>query len=193
LGNINLLSSSQGIEYSIKATAEIAKVYPNVLCLVVGQTHPDALRHEGEKYRNRLKSLVKKFGIEKNVKFVNRYVSLEELLEWLKLMDYYVTPYLDPSQTSSGALAYAVGAGKLCISTPFLYANEVLSNDCGILVPFRNSDAISNAIIDMEKNQDKKNQIEAKAYKYGRLMTWPNVALQHLNLFEKAMKTGKRH
>ena len=193
LGNINLMSPAKGIEYSIEATAEIAKVYPNVLCLIVGQTHPDTLRYEGEKYRNRLKLMVKKMGIVQNVKFVNRYVSLEELLEWLKLIDYYVTPYLDPSQISSGALAYAIGAGKLCISTPYLYANEVLSKGRGMLVPFKDPKAIAKAIIGLERNPNEKNQMEARAYKYGRLMTWSSVALQHLDLFEKVIRMKKKN
>jgi len=192
LGNINLMSPAKGIEYSIKATAEIAKVYPNVLCIIVGQTHPDTLRYEGEKYRNYLEAMVKKMGIAQNVKFVNRYVSLEELLEWLELMDYYVTPYLDPSQISSGGLAYAIGAGKLCISTPYLYASEVLSKGRGVLVPFKDSQSIAKAIIDLERNQNEKNQIEARAYEYGRLMTWSSVALQHLDLFEKVIRMKKQ-
>jgi glycosyltransferase involved in cell wall biosynthesis len=193
LGNINLMSPGKGIEYSIRATAEIAKVYPNVLCLIVGQTHPDELRYEGEKYRNRLELMVKKMGIVQNVKFVNRYVSLEELSEWLKLIDYYVTPYLDPSQISSGALAYAIGAGKLCISTPYLYANEVLSKGRGILVPFRDSKAIAKAIIGLERNSNEREQTEARAYEHGRLMTWSNVALQHLDLFEKVIRMKKKN
>jgi glycosyltransferase involved in cell wall biosynthesis len=137
--------------------------------------------------------MVKKMGLTQNVKFINRYVSLEELIEWLKLMDYYVTPYLDPSQISSGALAYAIGAGKLCISTPYSYANEVLSEDRGILVPFNDSESIAKAIIRMERNSEEKSQIEANAYKYGRLMTWSNVGLQHLDLFEKVIKKKKRN
>lgn len=193
LGNINLMSPVKGIEYSIEATAEIAKVYPNVLCIIVGQTHPDALRYNGEKYRNYLKAMVEKMGIAQNVKFVNRYVSLEELVEWLRLMDYYVTPYLDPFQISSGSLAYAIGAGKLCISTPYLYANEVLSKGQGILVPFKNPQSIAKAIIGLERNPNEKKQIEARAYKYGRLMTWSNVALQHLDLFEKVIKMKKKN
>jgi len=193
LGNINLMSSGKGIEYSIKATAEIAKICPNVLCLIVGQTHPDVLRYEGEKYRKYLKAMVKKMGISQNVKFINRYVSLEELLEWLKLIDYYVTPYLDPFQISSGALAYAIGAGKLCISTPYLYADEVLSNGRGISVPFKDSQSIVKAIIDMERNPDKKNEMETKAYERGRLMTWSNVALQHLDLFEKVINMKNKN
>jgi len=192
-GNINLICPSKGIEYSIKATAEIVKKLPNILLLIIGQTHPGEIRWQGEIYRNSLKKLIKKLNISRNVRFVNRYVSLEELLEWLKLMDYYVTPYLDPNQISSGALAYAIGAGKLCISTPYLYAKEVLDNKRGVLVPFRNSEAMAKTILDLNSNPKEKERIETMAYDYGRFMTWPSVALQHLNLFEKLIKNGKKH
>ena len=110
-------------------------------------------------------------------------MSLKELVVWLKIIDIYITPYLDPQQSASGALAYAIGAGKACISTPYLYAKEVLAEGRGIIVPFRNSQAIADAVIDICKNPQKKLEIEAKTHKFGRLMTWYNVALQHLELF----------
>jgi len=135
--------------------------------------------------------LVKKLGISKNVKFINEYVTLDELLEWLKLMDYYVTPYLDPNQSASGALAYAIGAGKLCVSTPYVYSKEVLASGRGVLVPFRNSKAIADAIIKMEENQETRDIMQKKAYDFGRLMTWSSVALQHLDLFERLIKKQK--
>ncbi|MEM3504215.1 MAG: glycosyltransferase family 4 protein [Nitrososphaeria archaeon] len=184
LGNINLLSRNKGIEYALEAVSIIAKEVPNVLYLVIGQTHPDVLRHEGEKYRKSLYSLIKKLGIKKNVKFVNKYLTLEELIQWLKTIDFYITPYLDPQQSSSGALAYAVGAGKVCISTPYLYASEVLSEGRGILVPFKNSKAIAEAVLEIIKNEKRKETIQKKAYDYGRLMTWSSVALKFLNLFK---------
>jgi len=183
LGNINLLSSIKGIEYALEAVAKIAKEFPNVLYLVIGQTHPSVLKYEKEKYRNSLKKIVRKFNIEKNVKFINEYVTLEELIDWLKVIDYYVTPYLDPQQSSSGALAYAIGAGKICISTPYLYAKEALNNERGILVPFKDSQTIASSIIKIEKNPEEKKKMEKKAYDYGRLMTWSNVAQRHLDLF----------
>lgn len=191
-GNINLISPSRGIEYSIEATAEIVKKIPNILLLVVGQTHPGEIEWSGgEVYRNKLTKLVKELKITKNVKFINRYVTLEELIEWLKLMDFYVTPYLDPGQVSSGALAYAIGAGKLCISTPYLYAKEVLDNERGVIVPFRNSKAIAKAVTRFNDDFELKEKTQKKAYDYGRYMTWPNVALQHLDLFQKVLKMKK--
>jgi polysaccharide biosynthesis protein PslF len=188
LGNINLLSENKGIDYAIEAVAEIAKKYPQVLYLVIGQTHPNVLENDGEKYRNFLKQKIKKLGIKNNVRFINHYLSLGELIEWLKAIDIYITPYLDPQQSSSGALAYAVGAGKPCISTNYLYAQEILANGRGILVPFRDSKAIAEAVIDLWENQVKRKQIEKRAYKYGRFMTWTSVGIQHLDFFAEIIK-----
>jgi glycosyltransferase involved in cell wall biosynthesis len=194
LGNINLLSENKGIDYSIEAVAQIAKVYPEVLYLVIGQTHPNILKTEGEKYRNKLKNKIKELGIQKNVKFINKYVSIEELCDWLKMMDIYITPYLDKQQSSSGALAYAVGAGKLCISTGYVYAEEILGEGRGIIVPFRDSQAIAKAVIDIWSDKEKRKIMERKAYEYGRFMTWSSVALQHLDFFENMIKKyGTEH
>jgi glycosyltransferase involved in cell wall biosynthesis len=188
LGNINLLSENKGIDYTIEAVAQIAKIYPDVLYLVIGQTHPNILKNEGEKYRNKLKNKIKQLGIQKNVKFVNKYVSLEELCDWLRVMDIYITPYLDKQQSSSGALAYAVGAGKLCISTGYIYAEEILSEGRGVIVPFKDSKSITETVIDIWSNTEKRKIMERKAYEYGRFMTWSSVALQHLDFFENVIK-----
>lgn len=187
LGNINLLSEAKGVEYSLEAVAKVVKEKPNVLYLIIGQTHPVILAKDGEKYRNFLRGKIKKLGIQKNVRFINEYLSLDELLEWLQAIEIYITPYLNPQQSSSGALAYAIGAGKSCISTPYLYAKEVLSEGRGILVPFRDSKAIAKTIIELLDNPQKREDMEKKAYEFGRLMTWSNVALQHLDLFQTVL------
>lgn len=192
LGNINLLSANKGLEYTIEAVAEIVKTIPEVLYLIIGQTHPGVLAWEGERYRNSLKKKIKDLGIQKNVKFVNKYVTLEELVHWLKTMDVYITPYLDPQQSSSGALAYAVGAGKSCISTPYRYAKEVLADGRGILVPFRDSGAIAKAVTDIYQNSDSRSSMQKKAYEYGRYMTWSSVALQHLDFFSEIIKRNAK-
>ena len=191
LGNINLLSESKVIDYTIKAVAKIAKKYPQVLYLIIGQTHPNILEREGEKYRNSLKRKIRKLGIQKNVRFINRYVSLEELIKWLKIIDIYITPYLDPQQSSSGALAYAVGAGKPCIATKYLYAQELLADGRGVLVPFRDSNAIAESVINLWQNQAKRKKIENRAYKYGRFMTWPSVAIRHLDFFAEIIEKNE--
>jgi glycosyltransferase involved in cell wall biosynthesis len=187
LGNINLLSAVKGLEYTIEALIEIKRHFNNVLYLIIGQTHPVVLQTEGEKYRHFLKEKIRQNNLQENVKFINKYISLSELVEWLKIIDIYITPYLDPQQPASGALAYAIGAGKICISTPFLYAKEVLTEGRGVIVPFRNSQAIADAVINICNNPQKKLVMEKKTYKFGRLMTWYNVALQHLELFDKVL------
>jgi len=187
LGNINLLSAVKGIEYIIEALQIIKRQIPNVLYLIIGQTHPVVLKEEDEKYRNFLKKKIKESGLEENVRFINKYITLGELVRWLKAIDIYITPYLDPHQSASGALAYAIGAGKACISTPYMYAKEILSDGRGIIVPFRNSRAIANAVIDIYKNPEKKLKIEREALKFGRMMTWTNVALQHFQLFSRVL------
>ena len=187
LGNINLLSESKGLEYTLQAIAKVKSKIPNVLYLIIGQTHPVVLKEVGERYRNSLKEMIKDLDIEDNVRFINKYITLEELVDWLKVIDIYITPYLDPQQSASGALAYAIGAGKVCISTPYLYAKEVLAESRGILVPFRNSGAIASAIMQIYENPEKKAAIEKKSYQYGRFMTWSNVALHHLDLFNKVL------
>jgi len=187
IGNINLLSEVKGIEYTLEALRAIKRKFPNVLYLIIGQTHPVVLQTAGEKYRNFLKEKIRSYGLYENVRFINKYLSLNELVDWLKAIDIYITPYLDPQQSASGALAYAVGAGKVCISTPYLYAKEILSNGRGIIVPFRDSQAIANAAIEIFKDPQKKSTIEKKTYKFGRLMTWYNIALQHLKLFDEVI------
>lgn len=191
MGNINLLSENKGIAYAVEAMKDIVKEIPDALYVVVGQTHPGIKERDGEVYRNKLRKMVRDWGLMKNVRFINEYLSLRDLLRWLKTMDVYITPYLDPQQSSSGALAYAVGAGKLCISTPYIYAKEVLGSDRGVLVPFGDSRAIAKAVIDLWHNKERREMIQKRAYDHGRLMTWSNVALRHLDLFSVITKKTK--
>lgn len=192
LGNINLLDPNKGIEYALQAVAIIARKYPEVLYTVIGQTHPELKRREDEKYRNYLKKLTRELGIIDNVRFVNEYLPLDDLLKWLKSIDIYITPYLEPQQITSGALAYAIGAGKACISTPYLYSKEVLADGRGVIVPVRDPEAIAAAVIDLWQHPEKKREIEHRAYQFGRLMTWPNVAQSHLNLFRTVLNNHQK-
>lgn len=188
LGNINLLHPNKGIEFALEAVALIAKTHPEVLYMVIGQTHPVNLRNHGEAYRNRLRRMTRELGIVNNVRFVNQYLPLKEVTDWLKTIDIYVTPYLDPRQVTSGALAYALGAGKACISTPYVYAKDILAEGRGVIVPFCNPQAIAAAVIDLFEHPEKKHAMQQRAYQYGRLMTWPNVAQSHLNLFRAILQ-----
>jgi len=191
LGSINLISENKGLEYTIEAVAKVAKIFPEVVGVIIGQTHPGVIEFEGEKYRKFLKKKVKELGIVKNIKFIDKYLPLDDLILWLKTIDFYVTPYLDPEQSSSGALAYAIGAGKVCISTPYKYARENLAKGRGVIVPFRDSEAIAGSILKIWKDKEKMKIMQKRAYEYGRFMTWTNVALQHLDMFELMAKKNK--
>ena len=136
-----LLSPGKGIEYVIEALPGVIKKHPEVVYIVLGATHPHVKRESGEEYRTGLSRRVNELGLKDNVIFVNRFVESEELCEYLGAADIYVTPYLSESQITSGALAYAMGAGKATVSTPYWYATEMLDDGRGRIVPFRNSRA----------------------------------------------------
>lgn len=185
---INLISENKGLEYAIGAVPEVIKEFPDFVLLIIGETHPVVKKRYGEKYRRQLENLVKDYKLEDHVKFINKYLSLEDLVDYLRATDIYITPYLDPQQIASGTLSYAVGAGKVSISTPYLYAKEVLNNDRGVLVPSRDSAAISQATIKVLKDKKYRESLEREAYKFGRLMTWSSVALAYFDLFNLVLK-----
>ncbi|MFA4996358.1 MAG: glycosyltransferase family 4 protein [Patescibacteria group bacterium] len=178
-----LISKNKGIEYVIEALPEIVKKFPNLLLVVAGQTHPSVLKNEGEKYRTNLKNLAKSLNVQKNVKFINKYLELQDLLKLYEKSDIYLTPHLDPQQITSGTLAYALGMGKACISTGYPYAKEMLANNRGIIVDFKNSQQIADAVIKILQDPILRAKLEDGAYVLGRKMRWPRVAERYLNLF----------
>ena len=178
-----LLSPNKGIEYVIRAMPTILKRYPNVIYIVLGATHPHVLNHEGESYRLMLQDLVRQRGIESNVVFYNQFVELPELFEFIGAADIYITPYLNPAQIVSGTLAYAVGTGKAVISTPYRHALELLDEGRGLLVPFRDSAAIAEQVIDLLDNESNRHAMRKRGYQLGRNMVWSRVAQQYLELF----------
>ncbi|MCK7483746.1 MAG: glycosyltransferase [Candidatus Moduliflexus flocculans] len=141
--SFGLLSANKGIENVISALPAIVARYPDVVYIVVGATHPHVIKHEGETYRLSLQWLAQEKGVESHVIFYNRFVSLEELVEFIGAADIYITPYLNVQQITSGTLAYTVGAGKAVISTPYWYAEELLAEGRGALVPFRDPAALA--------------------------------------------------
>ncbi len=181
-----LLSPQKGIEVVLRALPEIIKNHPNVVYLVVGVTHPNLLRHEGEKYRLSLQRLADELGIKRQVIFYNKFVPIEELNELITLADIYITPYLEENQITSGTLAYAFGAGTAVISTPYWHAQELLADGRGILVPFGDSDSITKAITRLIQNEVELHAMRKNAYLLGREMTWNKVAQQYGNLFAEA-------
>jgi glycosyltransferase involved in cell wall biosynthesis len=178
-----LLSPNKGIEHVITAMPEILKRYPNVVYIVLGATHPHILSHQGETYRLMLQDLVRRQGIEPHVVFYNQFVQLEELSEFIGAADIYITPYLNPEQIVSGTLAYAVGSGKAVISTPYRHAVELLDEGRGVLVPFRDSAAIAQQVIELLANDSNRHAMRKRAYQLGRTMTWTRVAEQYLEVF----------
>ncbi|MCJ7827714.1 glycosyltransferase, partial [Patescibacteria group bacterium] len=180
---INLLSDGKGLEYVVKALPMIVKKHPEVIFKVIGITHPEVIKWQGETYRRGLVSLARKLGVEKNLQFDNRYVSLEELIEYLMATDFYITPYVGADQTASGTLAYALAAGKLCLSSPYVYAKEILANGRGEMIGFRNERSIAQKVNYHIENPKQMETMKKKAYEYGREMIWHSVGLQHLNLF----------
>lgn len=184
--SINLITPSRGFEYAIEAVPKIVEKVPNFLYLIVGESHPVYLKGNNGKdpYREKLTKLVKKLKIEGHVRFINKYVSLTRLINYIGASDFYVTPYLNPEQIASGALAYAIGAGTACISTPYRYAKEMLCDGRGVIVPFRNSEAISDVLIRLFEDSEEKETIEAKVYEIGRTMTWINIAHQYYHVFK---------
>src|SRR5437899_10533748 len=171
-----LLSPNKGIEYVIEALPAILKEHPNVVYIVLGATHPNLLSREGESYRLKLERLAEDRGVTANVIFYNRFVTLEELTDFIGAADIYVTPYLNEAQITSGTLAYAFGAGKAVISTPYLYAQELLAQEGGILVPFRDSNAIAEGVARFLSDPALMAGMRKRAWKLGREMIWTVVA-----------------
>src|SRR3989338_3903893 len=143
VSTFGLINRGKGIGYTIKAMPKVIKKHPNALFLIIGETHPQVRKHEGESYRNELITLVKELKLQEHVKFYNKYLTLQEIVWYLEATDIYVNAALDRNQITSGTLAYAIGAGKAIISTPSLYGNEMTKDEKGILVDFKDSNMIS--------------------------------------------------
>ena len=179
-----LLSPSKGIEYVFNALPAILAEFPDVVYIVLGATHPNELRHNGEAYRLSLEILAKKNKIEKNVIFYNEFVDLENLKEFIGAADLYITPYLNEAQITSGTLAYTFGAGKAVISTPYWHAAELLADGRGVLVPFSDAPAIASEVIALLRDDNRRHAIRKNAYRLGRDMVWSNVAQLYMRSFE---------
>ncbi len=181
-----LLSPDKGIENVLKALPEVISRYPDVVYIILGATHPNLVRHEGESYRLSLQYLAEDLGVDKNVIFYNRFVSSEELKEFIGAADIYITPYLKEAQITSGTLAYSFGAGKAVISTPYWHAKELLAEKRGVLVPFRDPKAITDAVIHLLEHETERHAMRKNAYLLSREMVWSNVAYLYRKVFEEA-------
>ena len=180
-----LLSPNKGIEHMLRAVPEILKSFPNFAYIVLGATHPDLVREQGERYRLGLERLARKLGIGKHVIFYNRFVELEELTEFIRAADVYVTPYLNPAQITSGTLAYSFGCGKAIVSTPYWHAEELLADGRGVLVPFADSAALAREVGGLLADEPRRAAMCTEAYRLGREMIWDHSANRYMDSFQQ--------
>lgn len=189
VSTFGLVDPRKGLEYVIRAMPEVVDKYPAALYLIVGQTHPELLKTQGESYRNTLMRLVDELGMTKHIGFVNEYLTQKAIVDYLLATDVYVTPYLDPNQITSGTLAYALGAGKAIVSTPYLHAIEALDEGRGLVVPFKDAPATAEAILRILNDPALKQSLEQKAYAYGKKTAWPAVGRRVLELMRNLVGT----
>ena len=182
-----LIGPSKGLEKMIDAMPAIVEQHPDAVYLILGATHPHIIRDSGESYRRSLVQRAKRLGVEKNILFHNRFVSMEVLVQYLSAADIYCTPYPNMAQITSGTLAYALGSGKAVVSTPYWYAEELLADGRGELVDFEDTESFSNAINMLLNDDGKRNTMRKKAYQFCRSMVWSKVAADYIALGESVI------
>jgi glycosyltransferase involved in cell wall biosynthesis len=188
LSTFGLISPNKGIEDAIAAMPAVVARDPKATYLILGQTHPVVKRKEGEWYREGLVKQARDLGLEENVRFVDKYLTLHELIDYLLATDVYITPYYaNPHQITSGTLAYAMVTGKVIVSTPYLYAEELLADGRGFLYPFRDSARLSEIIGAVLTDPALFEATRQRAYEYGRSMTWQAVGIQYTKLFTEML------
>ncbi len=187
-----LISPNKGIEIMIDAMPEILRSRPDAVYVVLGATHPNLVRREGEAYRTRLRERTRQLGIEEQVVFLDQFVDQATLVNFISMCDVYVTPYLNEAQMTSGTLAYSFGVGKAVVSTPYWHARELLADGRGILVPFGDSLATGEAIAALLTDDGRRQRLCREAYAYSRSMTWPRTAERYLGEYARAVERQKR-
>ncbi len=190
ISTFGLISRGKGLEYAIEAMRGVVKRHPESLYLILGETHPVVRRREGESYRESLHAMVREYGLQYNVQLVDKYLDFDEVVSYLAATDIYLTPYLNPAQIVSGTLAYAVGCGKAIVSTPYLYAQELLAHNRGFLCDFRDAASITSRLNMLLDDPALRRATERRAYRFGRQMTWPHVAAAYGALFSELCPRG---
>jgi glycosyltransferase involved in cell wall biosynthesis len=181
-----LLSPNKGIEHMLRAVPEILGEFPDFVYIVLGATHPDLVREQGERYRLSLERLARDLRINKSVIFYNRFVELNQLTEFIRSADVYVTPYLNPAQITSGTLAYSFGCGKAIVSTPYWHAEELLAGGLGVLVPFADPQSLAREIRGLLRDVPRRRAMCETAYGLGRGMIWERSAENYMESFRRA-------
>jgi glycosyltransferase involved in cell wall biosynthesis len=181
-----LLSPNKGIEFMLDAMPQIIESCPNAIYVVLGATHPNLVRQQGEAYRETLTVRAKERGIEDHVAFINHFVDHATLLDFIAMCDVYVTPYLNAAQMTSGTLAYSFGLGKAVVSTPYWHAKDLLAHGRGVVVPFSDSAALGSEISRLLTDHARRNALRERAYAASRSMTWAHTAERYLSAFGKA-------
>jgi glycosyltransferase involved in cell wall biosynthesis len=191
ISTFGLINRGKGIEYVIKALPALVDKHPELLYLIIGETHPNVRKEEGESYRKELINLINELGLRRNVKFYNKYLTLQEIITYLKASDIYVYSALDTNQTSSGTLAYALGAGRAIIATPTFYARDMLKNKKGVIVELKSVESMQQALSGILSSKKLKESLERNAYKFSRRMLWENVARKHLEIFRNVVDVSE--
>ncbi|KLT64249.1 glycosyltransferase family 4 protein [Pedobacter sp. BMA] len=192
LFTFGLISRNKGLETVIKALPSIVQQHPEVLYVILGNTHPGVVRHNGEEYRDSLKTLAKDLGVEKNIAFVNKFVSEDELHQYLTACYLYITPYLNEAQITSGTLSYAVGAGAAVVSTPYWHAQELLADDRGRLFDFKNDKQLAEILKELLNDEQKHLKLKNNAYQYGLNLRWPQIGNVYLETLESALTDDRK-
>jgi len=185
ISTFGLVSRGKGIEDVIRALPAVVEQFPNLVYLVLGETHPKVRAHEGEAYREFLMQEAQRLGVQEHVVFENRYLTLDDIRLYLRATDIYITPYLNPDQITSGTLAYAIAAGCVVISTPYLYAREVLADGGGLLAQFQNPASIADAMLQLLSDPVLMRYHKLVAQRKAAGLSWYKVGQAYARLFER--------
>lgn len=184
-----LISRNKGLETVVKALPKIVAKHPDVMYVVLGNTHPGVIKNSGEEYRDHLKTLAAQLGVSKNLSFINKFVTEEELVNYLTACEIYVTPYLNEAQITSGTLSYAVGAGAAVVSTPYWHATELLAENRGRLFDFKDIDALADIVNELLDQERVLNELKQNAYEYGLHLRWPVTGAEYIKVAQEACRT----